>query len=261
MKPLDCMDVYADAAFYDQEFATRNHDIPFFVRHGKRANGPVLEVACGTGRITLPMARESIDITGLDVSRPMLELAARKAHAEQLTVTWLEQDCRDIRVDQTFAMIFSATNAMQHLQDVDSVQAFLGSVRRALHPDGVFVLDVFHPDISKLLRPASQRYLHKLMLDDQGRELRVEVASHYEASGQVLVFELFYMCGAQCLRTKHVRMRCFFPEELLALCRLGGLEVVRRYGDYDEQPFSATSPKQILFCRAVPTTSSFRVEV
>ncbi|RUL75419.1 class I SAM-dependent methyltransferase [Dyella choica] len=250
MKPLDCMDVYADAAFYDQEFATRSHDIPFFVRQAKQADGPVLEVACGTGRITLPIAREGIGITGLDVSRPMLELAERKAQAERLAVTWLEQDCRDIRVDQPFSLIFSATNAMQHLQDLDSVQAFFGSVRGALRADGLLVLDVFNPDIAKLSRPASQRYLHKTMADDQGRELRVETASHYEPATQVLVFTLFYMRGAQSLRTKQVRMRCFFPEELLALCRLGGLEVVHRYGDYDEQTFSATSPKQILLCRA-----------
>jgi ubiquinone/menaquinone biosynthesis C-methylase UbiE len=260
MKPLTGMDVYADAVFYDQEFATRRHDIPFFVRHAKQANGPVLEVACGTGRITLPIAREGIDVTGLDISRPMLERAARKAQAERLTVRWLEQDCRDMRVDQPFALIFSATNAMQHLEDVDSIQAFFGSVRRALRPDGMVILDVFNPDMAKLLRPASQRYLHKTLLDGEGRELRVEAASHYEPAHQVLVFELFYMDGAQCLRTKHVRMRCFFPEELLALCRLGGLDVIHRYGDYDEQAFSATSPKQILLCRAVSNTSPLRME-
>lgn len=251
MKPLDCMDVYADAAFYDHEFATRGHDIPFFVHKAREASGSVLEVACGTGRITLPIAREGIDITGLDVSRPMLELAARKARAEHLSVTWLERDCRDIRVDQSFALIFSATNAMQHLQDVESIQAFLRGVRRALRPDGVFMLDVFNPDIAKLGRSESQRYLHKIMMDDKGRELRVEAASHYEAAAQVLCFTLSYMHGEQCVRTKHVRMRCFFPEELLALCRLSGFDVIQRYGDYDKREFTSDAPKQILLCRAM----------
>lgn len=181
----------------------------------------------------------------------MLELAACKARAEQLAITWLEQDCRDIRVDQSFALIFSATNAMQHLQDMDSIQMFLRGVRRTLHPDGVFVLDVFNPDIAKLGRFDSQRYLHKTMMDDKGRELRVEAASHYEAATQVLCFTLSYMHGEQCVRTKHVRMRCFFPEELLVLCRLGGFDVMKRYGDYDEREFTSHSPKQILLCRAM----------
>jgi hypothetical protein len=49
-------------------------------------------------------------------------------------------------------------------------------------------------------------------------------------------------------------MRCFFPEELMALCRFNGLEVVQRYGDYDETPFNGNSPKQILFCRKTSET-------
>jgi 2-polyprenyl-3-methyl-5-hydroxy-6-metoxy-1,4-benzoquinol methylase len=251
MKPIDCMDVYADATLYEQEFATRKHDVPFFVQQARQAGGAVLEVACGTGRITLPIAREGVDITGLDISRPMLELAARKAEAEGLAVTWLEQDCRDIRVPQPFSLIFSATNAMQHLQDLDSIQAFYASARRALRSDGMLVLDVFNPNIAKLSRSASERYLHKTMVDEQGRELRVEAASYYEAATQVLCFTLSYLRGEQCIQTKHVRMRCFFPEELLALCQLNGFEVVERYGDYERQGFSGNSPKQILLCRPI----------
>lgn len=124
MKPLDCLDVYADAEFYELEFATRGHEIPFFLQQAELSKGPVLEVACGTGRITLPIARAGIEITGLDVSRPMLDLARRKAEAENLAVTWIEQDCRQINCAQSFALIFSATNAMQHLCDLDSVNAF-----------------------------------------------------------------------------------------------------------------------------------------
>ena len=84
MKPLDCMDIYDDAEFYDQEFANRGHEIPFFLKQAKLAGGPVLEVACGTGRITLPIARAGVEIAGLDISRPMLERARRKAEAEHL---------------------------------------------------------------------------------------------------------------------------------------------------------------------------------
>ena len=121
MKAPDCMDIYEDAEFYDQEFAERGREIPFFLKQAKSAGGPVLEVACGTGRITLPIARAGIEITGLDISRPMLERARHKAKVEHLVVTWFERDCRLINMDQAFVLIFSATNAMQHLHDLDSV--------------------------------------------------------------------------------------------------------------------------------------------
>src|SRR6187549_2646371 len=108
MKPLDSLELYEDAAFYDEEFATRDREVPFFRKWAMRAGGPVLEVACGTGRLSLPLARDGLDIVGLDVSRQMIERARMKSVAEGLHVEWLEQDCRSMRLSRQFAFIFSA---------------------------------------------------------------------------------------------------------------------------------------------------------
>ncbi|CAJ0809984.1 class I SAM-dependent methyltransferase [Ralstonia flaminis] len=250
MTPLADMAVYEDADFYDREFANRAHDASFFIEQAKQADGPVLEVACGTGRITLPIARAGVHITGLDVMRSMLDRARQKSLAEGIDVTWLEQDCRAIHSERRFSLVFSATNAMQHLHDLDSVNAFLGSAKRVLAPGGTLILDVFNPDIRKLARPADARYLHKSMVDTEGQDIRVEATSHYDTASQILRFELDYLREGKCVRTKRVSMRCFFPEELLALCRFNGFDVVRRLGDYDASAFMPHSPKQILFCRA-----------
>ena len=145
----------------------------------------MLEVACGTGRITLPIARDGVDVTGLDVSRPMIELARRKSAAERLNITWIEQDCRAMRFDGNFALVFSATNAMQHLHDLESVCAFLQSARCALAPGGKLILDVFNPDPAKLARTSAARYLHKTITLPGGEDIRVETASQYHADTQV----------------------------------------------------------------------------
>ena len=161
-------------------------------------------------------------------------------------MTWVEQDCRRIHCSESFALIFSATNAMQHLHDVDSVGAFLTSARKALRRDGTLILDVFNPNPAKLARTAATRYLQKTFADAGGNEVRVEAASQYDSATQILSFTLFYSCGGALLRTKQVNMRCFYPEELMALCRFNGLEILQRHGDYDETPFGSSSPKQIL---------------
>ncbi len=249
MKALDCLDLYEDAEFYDAEFAERTLEIPFFRKHAAQAGGPVLEVACGAGRITLPIARDGVAITGLDVSRPMLERARGKSAAEKLEIPWIEADCRDMRFEGKFQLIFSATNAMQHLLDVDSVCAFLQAARQALAPGGQLILDVFNPAPVKLARASDVRYLHKTMTAPDGSNIRVEAVSRYHRATQVFHFELEYLDGERVIRTKRVNMRCFFPEELLALCRLNGLEVVERFGDYDDSPFGDESPKQILICK------------
>lgn len=249
MTPLDCLDLYEDAEFYDAEFATRDLEIPFFRKHARLAGGPVLEVACGTGRITLPIARDGVDVTGLDVSRPMLEQARRKAAAEGLSIEWIEQDCRAMNLARRFALIFSATNAVQHLLDFESACAFLQSARGLLAPGGQLILNVFNPDLTKLARTSAERYLHKTIAMPDGPSIRVEAASQYHADTQILHFDLFYLRDDQLIRTKRVNMRCYFPEEMLALCRCNGLEIVNRFGGYDESLFSSSSAKQILICQ------------
>lgn len=250
MIPIDCLPVYEDAGFYDLEFANRTLEIPFFRKMALQArpHGPVLEVACGTGRLTFPIAQEGVDITGLDISRPMLERARQRSAEQGLKIDWIEQDCRQMHLDRPYALIFSATNAMQHLLDVESVCAFIQSARQALQLGGRLILDVFNPSLSKLIRPLDEVHLHKTLQDHDGSSITVDVASQYQADTQILHFDLTYLRDAQVIRTKHVNMRVFFPQELLALCQLNGLRVIERFGSYEETPFQADSPKQILIC-------------
>ena len=245
----DCLAIYEDADFYEAEFAARDHELPFLRKWARQCGGPVLEVACGTGRLTLPIAADGLETTGLDVSAPMLAIARRKSAAAGLSIEWLEQDCRDMRLPQQFGFIFSATNSMQHLLDVESACAFLKSARRALRDDGCLILDVFNPSLPKLARTDAERYVHKTIAMPDGTSITVETASRYDAATQVLHFDLFYLRDGALLRTKSVDMRCFFPQELLALCRLHGFEVVHRFGDYDESAFHSASPKQLLILR------------
>ncbi len=251
MIPLDCLSLYEDAEFYDMEFAERNHELPFFRQLARAADGPVLEVACGTGRLTLPIARDGVDITGLDVSPAMLAKARLNASSAGVDIAWLEQDCREMRLPRRFSLMFSATNAMQHLLDVVSACAFLRSACSGLLPGGKLVIDVFNPSLPKLLKTPADRHVLKTIPQAEGGSITVEVASQYAADTQTLHFDLHYLRSGRLLRTKQVNMRVFFPQELLALCQLNGLKVVERLGDYDGSPFTARSPKQILVCETV----------
>lgn len=250
MIPIDCLEVYEDAEFYDLEFSTRDFELPFFRKYARQARGSVLEVACGTGRLTLPLARDGVDMTGLDISAPMLERARQKSSTEGPAIEWIEQDCRNMSLPHAYALIFSATNAMQHLLDVESACSFLQSARNALQSDGLLILDVFNPDPAKLARSSSERYVHKTIAMPDGQSITVETMSTYHAATQILHFDLFYLCDDKLIRSKQVNMRCFYPEELLALCKFSGLEVVKRFGDYDEGSFGDGSPKQILLCKS-----------
>jgi len=249
MRPLDCLEVYEDAELYDQEFASRDHEIPFYRDWALSTGGPVLELACGTGRLTLPIAVAGLEIVGVDVSPSMIERARLHAAQAGLDVQWYVQDVRHLDLGRRFRLAFMATNALQHLHDHDSLLAFFARARDHLEPDGVLLVDVFNPSVAKLARPPGPPRLHKELTLPDGRVVQVLVDGQYRADTQILRFGLEYRCGTRVLATKDVTMRCLFPEELLGLCRMAGWKVVERFGDYDRSPFTAASPKQILVCR------------
>lgn len=248
MTEPDALALYEDAEFYDAEFATRGHEIPFYCRWASRTGGPILEVACGSGRLTLPIAQQGLEIVGLDLSASMLARAQAKSTNETPAVEWIHQDCRTMDLGRTFKLIFSATNAMQHLTDGESIDSFLRAARRHLSPDGRLILDVMNPSMKKLSRTADEPYAFKSFTMPDGRRIDVEARSWYRADVQQLRFTLTYRHAEEIVRTKDVAMRCFFPEELRALCRHNGFTITQQYGDYDERPITSESAKLILVC-------------
>ena len=130
-----------DPRDYDSRVTTRD-DIDFWIREGL-ASQPLLELGCGTGRITIPLASAGFDITGLDISEPMLRRARSKAKAADVDVTWFQGDMRGFDLDRKFGMIFCPFGTFNHLRH-DEVARCLAGVREHLLPAGYFVLDTFN---------------------------------------------------------------------------------------------------------------------
>jgi ubiquinone/menaquinone biosynthesis C-methylase UbiE len=78
MKPVDVNPIYLDGRHYDLQCKDFTEDIAFWIRQARKYGGPILELACGIGRITLPLAKEGFKITGLDIAESMLAEAEKK---------------------------------------------------------------------------------------------------------------------------------------------------------------------------------------
>lgn len=152
MKPIDCEQLFDDGRHYDMHTKHVVEDIPFYLRQAKKYGEPVLELACGTGRITIPMAEQGIQITGLDVSEPMLSQARRKAAMKGVNVEWVKADCRDFKLNKKFRLIFFPFNSIVHLHDLESIEACFSCVRKHLTREGRFMIDVFVPGMDYLMR-------------------------------------------------------------------------------------------------------------
>jgi len=249
-----CGGLYADGRHYDLQHVGITDDIPFYLKQARELGGAVLEIACGTGRITIPLAEAGIRITGLDLSEGMLRQAGAKAAQRGIAVDWVPGDCRKLDLGRTFNLIFFPFNSIAHLHDPESIEACFTGVREHLSDDGRFIVDIFNPRLDILLRDASERYPVAEYPDPDGAGVVLITENNvYDAATQVNHIKWYYRVGNHGEeRVAELNMRVFFPQELDALFRANGFEIEAKYGDFDESPFESNSPKQIIRARPAP---------
>ena len=136
------------ARFYDWENAQTlgRRDIPFWRRLTADARGPVLELGCGTGRVTIPLARAGVDIVGVDRSPSMLERARRKSRKP---IRFVRSDIRSLPFrPRSFAMVLAPYGILQSLTRPRDLPRTLASIATVITPDGVLAVDLV-PDVPR----------------------------------------------------------------------------------------------------------------
>jgi SAM-dependent methyltransferase len=249
VKPVDCQQLYSDGRHYDLQTRDVVEDISFYLRQARKYGEPVLELACGTGRITIPLAEQGIKITGLDVSEPMLSQARKKAAEKGVTVEWVQADCRDFKLDKKFRLVFLPFNSITHLHDLESIEACFSRVGRHLARDGRFIIDVFVPAMGILMRDPSKRYPVAEYPDPDGKgTVTITESNVYDSAAQMNRIKWYYSIGGGKEFVKENNMRMFFPQELVALLKYNGFVIENKFADYGEAPFSSDSGKQLVIC-------------
>ena len=247
--------LYRDGRHYDALNSFLVADVPFYVEEARKAAGPVLELACGTGRLTIPIAQAGAEIVGLDISQSMLAHAQTKAKAAGVEIEFVEGDCRSFGLGRKFALIFMAFNSMQHLHNFASQAALFANVRKHLAEGGRFVFDVFNPRMGFLARTPEERWPEREYEDPDGNgAIVLEHSMRYDDATQVNHITWFFSRRTASgferdFRVEQLQMRCFFPQEVDLLLRSQGFEIVEKFGDFDRKPFGSGKPKQVMVCR------------
>lgn len=242
-------ELYDYPELYDALLPAGAH-APFYAELARQQAGDVLELACGTGQIAIPIAAQGLPTIGLDLSKPMLQVATQRASALGVPATFVEGDMRHFALDRRFALIVVAHNSLLHLLTNADLLATFRTVREHLAPDGLFVFDIFNPDVRRLSRPRGQRFpVMDKTLDTFG-PVRVEETADYDDATQVNHATWYISTPAQ--RDAWVVplvLRSIFPQELPLLLSAAGFDLVDRFGEVSRAPFAAGSRIQVCFCR------------
>ena len=225
-------------------------EVPFYVDLARQQGGAVLELACGTGQLTVPIALAGLPTVGLDQSSAMLDVAKKRASEAGAQVEFLQGDMRDFALGREFNLIIVTRNSLLHLLSTEDLLAAFTAIRRHLTPDGIFAFDIFNPNVGLLARPGGQRVPVMEASTSRWGLLSVEATNDYDAATQVNRATWYISTPDQ--RDAWIVplfLRSIFPQELPLLLSAAGLELINRFGELDRAPFGARSRVQVCLCR------------
>jgi SAM-dependent methyltransferase len=235
------------AAFYDLEHDAHEEDIGFYLQYVESAGDPVLEVACGTGRITSAIAEAGFDITGTDVSRAMLDRARQRGGSARYVAADMTEAAT---IDGgPFGVVIMALGALAHLPSQEEQGAALASAHRALDPRGVLLIDVLHATPANL---QALEGIHAEGVWDLPDGTRVErFSSHRLApASQHIHSRIWYDVTRPDNALERVStsmtQRYTTPGEISLLLQAAGFQDCMFYGGYELEPLEDASERLVI---------------
>jgi SAM-dependent methyltransferase len=237
------------AKHYDPAYGARPDlkDVPFYLEMARRQGGPILEIACGTGRVLLEIARLGIEIVGVDYSEAMLAVLRSKLVKEspetRERVTVHVGDMRTFSLGRQFRQVFIPFRPMQHMYTVDDQISALTRAGEHLRAGGLLVFDVFYPIFSKLDEKMDEEELDSEWVDPDNPQRTVRryfvrhslnrLQQYFEGE---FIFRTYQGDELVAEERSPLAMSYYTYPHMLLLFKHCGLEIVEEYGSFDRDP-------------------------
>ncbi|UOE92475.1 class I SAM-dependent methyltransferase [Alkalihalobacillus sp. LMS39] len=247
---IDNMEKYKDPVRYDKEYEQHQAEIPLLLEWAKKQGGPVIDLACGTGRATIPLARSGISMIGIDLNEGMLERAKQKANEQHISILWSLQDCSAFSIGCKSPFIYMIGNSFQHFLTNESQSTLLRSVYQHLSDNGIFLFGVRFPTVNEL----QSGTIHKKVCHDaEGRQVTEYNQKEYDALTQVVLSTTIKVTkehtGVESVEKESISLRYVFPLELDRIVKESGFSVLAKYGCWNKSPLATNSKEMIYLCQ------------
>jgi SAM-dependent methyltransferase len=244
--------IFDDGDLYDLVGGNIPYGLDFYVNLARDAPGPVLDIACGTGRILLPCLQAGVDIEGLDLFEPMLNRLRAKAVAMGLAPRLHQADMSDFSQSRRFSLIMIPFNAFIHNLTQEAQIRCLKLCREHLLPGGRLTFDTFFPALEFVNSPEKTRVLEGEFPHPQtGLPIRIYDTRSVDRVGQVFhslnEIELLAADGSvQSVHRSEDSSRFFYKREMELLLRIAGFARWEICGDFDGRPLTRETDAMIV---------------
>jgi ubiquinone/menaquinone biosynthesis C-methylase UbiE len=210
----------------------------------------VLEVGCGTGRVTFFLAGQGVSVTGVDPSAGMLSRARKRASAEQSAqrITWVQAGAADFDAGGPFRLAILPYGTLAHLTGQDEQIAALGHIARHLAPGGGLAVDLNNPLIHLRGDDVPALLVERFFDDPEtGERVMQQSLTEVDRVTQIMtvtwVYDRLDAEGRVRRRVVPMRMRLILAAELRLMLAQAGFSGVEFYGGYAFSPYEADSPR------------------
>jgi len=244
---LENAEEYNNPILYDQENESFQEDIPFLLKWANKTDGPIIDIACGTGRATIPLAEAGFDMIGVDINGNMLDEAKRKAAELSIPIQWEEQDCTEFHLKVKTRMIFTVGNSFQHFLTIEDQDMLLKSVSKHLEIGGIFIFGTRFPSSEELLQPSTEEYWRSYKDRDTHQKVDVYTISEYDPIEQLQYYTTIRRIGEK-ETSSSITLRYTYPKEMERLLTEHGFKILHVYQDWKETPLSKDAYQMVYVC-------------
>jgi SAM-dependent methyltransferase len=244
--------VFDDGDVYDLVLSDIPYGLDFYCTLARETNGPVLDIACGTGRIMLPCLEAGVDIEGLDLYEPMLKRLRTKAAARNLAPRLHQADMSNYSLPRFFGLVMIPFNAFIHNMTQQAQISCLKCCREHLSQGGKLVFDTFFPSLEIVGAPQNTRVLEgDFPHPNTGLPMRMYDTRTFDRVAQVQysLNELELLAadgGIQSVIRTQVNSRYIYKHEMELLLRVAGFSRWEIYGDFDGRPLTEENQAMIV---------------
>ena len=240
------------APFYDWENAQTlgRRDVPFWTRLASQANGDVLELGCGTGRVSFPLAKSGVDLVGVDRSEQMLARARQRTSRTSGRVSFVRADIRQLPFKRgRFSMVLAPYGVLQSLIRERDLIETLESVAHVLKPGATFGIDLV-PDV-----PKWREYDNKVQLRGRakgGARLTLIESVRQDRRRRLTTFQQEYIERRGGRESRHrfeLTFRTLTIAQLSTRLERAGFRVDALLGDYRGRPWDERADVWILLAK------------
>ncbi len=271
-KRYKIIDPFQDfAEIYEVTHRGKEDDLPLYLEFAEEVGSPLLEIGCGTGRVTYALAKAGHTVHGIDISKSMLKIATRKKKQfpkeVRNRVSFEQQDMAELDIPgKLFSLVLMPYGEFAHVLERERQQAALAAIARHMSANGVLIIGMSNWDaLEKRMNyhggsiakwGGSMPLTYEGVFDDEENQRRIVryLARGYDPSVQtaihVYVHEITDMEGRFIAKeTTIVPIRYVFRFEMELLLEKAGFCVENIYGYYDKSEFKFDSKRMIFVAR------------